>query len=239
LDPGQRDELKRLDREFRDVDVVRLDAMIFRRATVHMNNAYYGFLLKVCELAFEATLPDADGSGFRFTEVLRDERKMALVFQAFVRNFYRIEQSRFSVVPLQLRWDATAQNASDHDLLPVMTTDIFLRSPDRKIIIDTKYYASALTEHHGKKSFHSDHLFQLFAYLKNARTRGAEYLTPEGVLLYPAVGERLNSRFAIQGHPVTVATVNLDQPWKDIRIGLLDLLENGPVARVREQETEP
>lgn len=226
LNDGLRDELRRLDREFSDIEMVRLDASLFRRVPLHRNNAYYGFLLKVCELAFETMLPDPNGQAYSFREILRDEVKMPLIFQSFVKNFYRIEQKQFSVRPLQLKWDAVADSQDAAELLPVMTTDIFLSSPDRKIIIDTKYYSSALSEHHGKHSLTSSHLYQLFAYLKNARTRGPEYSQPEGILLYPAVGEAIRAKYTIQGHPVTAATVNLDKPWTLIRSELLALLHS-------------
>ena len=226
LNDTLREELRRLDREFSFVDVVRLDSAMFRRVSVHRNNAYYGFLLDVCELAFETMLPEQNGRLYSFREILRDEMKMPLIFQAFVKNFFKIEQSHFSIRPLQIRWDAIAQTVNAADLLPVMTTDIFLWSPDRKIIIDTKYYSSALSEHHGKRSLTSSDLYQLFAYLKNARTRGPEYSQPEGILLYPAVGDIIRARYSIQGHPVTASTVNLDRPWPAIRNELLALLHS-------------
>ncbi len=45
--------------------------------------------MRVAELAFHSLLPTEGGIGFKFYDVLRDERKMAGIFEAFVRNFYR------------------------------------------------------------------------------------------------------------------------------------------------------
>jgi 5-methylcytosine-specific restriction enzyme subunit McrC len=151
---------------------------------------------------------------------------MRLVFQAFVRNFYRIEQDRFTVRPLQLNWDAKPETERAANLLPVMVTDIFLCADDRRIIVDTKYSASSLVEHHGKKSVRSENLYQLFAYLKNAEARGPEFHATEGMLLYPAVNDSLCASFNIQGHRVTVATVDLNQPWPQIRTELLSLIKD-------------
>jgi 5-methylcytosine-specific restriction enzyme subunit McrC len=69
----------------------------------------------------------------------------------------------------------------------------------------------------------------LFSYLKNAEARGPSYANAEGVLLYPAVGEKLSLRVKIQGHPVSVCSINLDQPWQMIKADLLGLLKT-PVA---------
>ena len=70
------------------------------------HNRLYDFLLKVCKLAFNSLLPDPAGKGFLFQDVRRDESKMARVFQDFVRNFYALEQQKFAVEPLTIRWDA-------------------------------------------------------------------------------------------------------------------------------------
>ncbi len=47
--------------------------------------------------------------------------------------------------------------------------------------------------------------------------------TAKGVLLYPAVGETPPFEAVIQGHEIRVVTINLDQPWPNIRTNLLSL----------------
>jgi 5-methylcytosine-specific restriction enzyme subunit McrC len=106
-----------------------------------------------------------------------------------------------------------------------MNTDIVLSSPTRQIIIDTKYYHSTLAEHYEKQSLKSENLYQLFAYLRNAEARGPEFRHAEGILLYPTVGAELKARYRIQGHRVTAATVNLDQPWPKIASELKALVQ--------------
>lgn len=224
LDPRLAHELRLVHRQLDDISEVRLSRSLFHQVQIHRNNAYYDFLLKVCELVFEVTLPESGGDRYRFTEFLRDERKMARVFEDFVRNFYRLEQNKFDVLPLQLNWDATADIGSDLGLLPVMRTDVHLRGNQRNIIIDTKYYGDAFQEHFGKVSIRSENLYQLFSYVKNAEAHGSEYSNVEGMLLYPAVDESIDARFVIQGHAIQVRTIDLDQPWPRIRRDLLDLL---------------
>jgi 5-methylcytosine-specific restriction enzyme subunit McrC len=94
----------------------------------------------------------------------------------------------------------------------------------RQIIIDTKFYASALAEHYRKPLLHSGNLYQLFAYLKNAEGLGPEFAQTEGILLYPAVGAPLGASYQMQAHRITTATANLDQPWHQIRRELLSLI---------------
>jgi 5-methylcytosine-specific restriction enzyme subunit McrC len=223
LEKDNAHQLRLLLKSFEGASELHLSKHNFRQVQIHRNNAFYSFLISICELIYDSTLPEGDGENYRFSDIIRDEVKMRMVFQEFVRNFFAIE-SDFTVTPLSLRWDATSESEEDLKLLPIMTTDIHLEKADRRIIIDTKYYKESLQEHHGKESIHSEHLYQLFSYLKNSEPRGREYLKAEGILLYPAIGEKLSVSAEIQGHPVRVCSINLDQPWQMIRTDLLEIL---------------
>ncbi|WP_296721567.1 hypothetical protein [Erythrobacter sp.] len=105
-----------------------------------------------------------------------------------------------------------------------MRPDVFMRGSSRRIIIDTKYYASALQTYHGSESFHSGNLYQLFSYLKNAAASGPSFGRAEGILLNPAAGIPLNETFQIQGHTVTVPTLDLMKPWRNVHAQLQQLV---------------
>ena len=224
LDSELAGELRALARRFADVTDIRLEGSAFSRIQLHRNNGYYDFLLRVAELAFDCLLPKPTGEGFFFQDVLRDEKKMARVFEEFVRNFYRVEQHVFSVEPLTIRWDAIS-TSTGVGRLPTMRVDVFLRSRERKIIIDTKYYARALQTFHDTDSFHSGNLYQIFSYLKNAAGGDPTFKAVEGVLLYPQTEHEIDASYSIQGHQVKVATLDLSRPWVAIEARLLDLLD--------------
>src|SRR5262249_34289219 len=99
-----------------------------------------------------------------------------------------------------------------------------LEKQTEHVIVDTKFYREALQTNYGKSSIHSEHLYQLFSYLKNAEALGDEFTNARGILLYPAVGEKVSFEAILQGHPVLVRTINLDQGWKYIQSDLLGLL---------------
>jgi 5-methylcytosine-specific restriction enzyme subunit McrC len=224
LDPSMSHELRQTARQFFGVSDIRLDAQIFSRVHLHRNIAGYGLLMRVAELAFHSLLPAQGGSGFKFNDIMRDERKMAAVFEAFVRNFYRREQRHFAVEPLILQWDALELSNSGDGRLPTMVADIFLRSDERRIIIDTKYYVDALQSYRGTPSFHSSHLYQLFSYLRNAQgTNSADRY--DGMLLYPEARSRPDASYQVHGHSIRIATVNLAQPWRSIECRLLALIQ--------------
>lgn len=210
LDPILAHELRLTARRFSDVSDIWLERSAFSRVRLNRNNAFYGLLLKVAELAFDCLLPDPNGEGFLFQDVMRDEMKMARVFEDFVRNFYKAESAGLYVVePLAIEWDATDVEIEGAGRLPVMRTDIFLRWPARRLIIGAKYYANALQTHHGSESFRSENLYQLHAYITNAEAMSDAFRNVEGMLLYPQVGHALDA----SGHRVHIATLDLARGW--------------------------
>ena len=184
-----------------------------------------GFLLDVCEIIANNLLPTEESGEAHFRDFLRDEIAMRRLFQEFIRNFYRREQRTYSVGSRILHWHGVSVDAASDGFLPQMRTDITLTSPRRSIVLETKYYQDALEVHHGKGLVRSDHLYQVFAYLRNAQACNPIDLPWEGILLYPTVAEDLDLRFCFSGHPVRVATINLNQDWRLIHRNLLRLVQ--------------
>ena len=216
-----------------NISDIRLSSGAFARVQLHRNNARYDLLLKICALAFECMIPVTGGSGYSFQDILLDERKMAQVFESFVRNFYRATQQAFQVKPLQLEWQAVLLRANGPDRLPVMRNDVYLESTERRIIIDTKYYAQAMQEHHGSVSFRSENLYQLFAYLRNDAVERPRAAVSEGMLLYPQVQQQLDASYVMHGHHVRLATVDLSRSWRSVERRLAELI-SAPVNQVQE-----
>ena len=181
------------------------------------------FLLNVCELIYRSALPAPEATGRpRFRDFRRDEPLMARLFEQFVRNFYRLEQRRFRVLSETIRWQAATGSAEALALLPAMITDTSLEAPDRKIILDTKYYAAALRPRYDQQKLISPHLYQLYAYLQNQPLAPGQQL--EGILLYPAATQVVDVRYTLGGHPVRIVTIDLAQPWEQIAAALLGLV---------------
>ena len=226
LDPAVAHRLREARYRFSDVTDIRLTSADFTRVTLHRNNSHYKFLMKVCALAFDRLLPNADGMETLFNETVASDREMAAVFEAFVRNFYRSEQTTFRVARRNIPWDAVPLYNTGEGRLPGMQTDISLESATRRIIIDTKFYREALQQFpEGSRSFRSENLYQLFSYLKNDSATGGNELPAEGMLLYPENGTELDGHFMIQGHRIRIVTVDLFQPWQVIDRRLRSLIE--------------
>lgn len=235
LDAGLRGDLLRLHRGLVGVSDVAVSRLSFRRVQLHSGNAFYRFLMNVCELVLSNVFVDERTGRHRFRDFLREEAVMWAVFEAFVANFYHREQSAFSVSPqATLRWDADASDEASA-LLPVMKPDLVLRSRDRVLILDTKFYKNSLSSGSWTEKFHSANLYQMFAYLKNAAQLGGVYERAEGVLLYPTTRVHLDHTVRLQGHPLRLYTLDLARPWHLIHDDLLGLL--GPNTAAHERPT--
>lgn len=198
-------------------------AETFRELRRQRPSSQEAFLLHVCELVWQIALPEPTARGrSRFADFRRDEALMGRLFEQFTRNFFRREQRRYRVYAETIAWQADGQ-ADDLALLPTMLTDTTLEAPDRKIILDTKYYAAALRPRYDRQRLIAPHLYQLYAYLQNQRPAPGQAL--EGILLYPAATQDVDVRYTLGGHPVRVVTLNLHQPWSGIAADLLRLVE--------------
>ncbi|MDB5234063.1 MAG: hypothetical protein JWR44_1056 [Hymenobacter sp.] len=198
-------------------------AATFRELRRQRPGGQQAFLLHVCELVWLSALPEPTAGGrSRFADFRRDEVLMARLFEQFTRNFFRREQHRYRVYAETIAWQAEAGQPDDLALLPTMLTDTTLDAPDRKIILDTKYYAAALRPRYDRQRLIAPHLYQLYAYLQNQRPAAGQAL--EGILLYPAATQAVDVRYTLGGHPVRVVTLNLHQPWAGIAADLLALV---------------
>lgn len=224
LDKELKKDLKQLCQRLAEVDTIPLSSQDFRRVQIHSNNRFYRFLIKVCQIIDDAVLVEKGKDEYLFRNFIEDERAMRKVFQDFVFHFYRLHQSTYMVSRDRFSWDVEEMTSEVKSLMPMMETDITLKSSDHAIIIDTKFSNSALQRRYNKETLKSGHLYQLFSYLKNLEHRDPRYKESEGILLYPTTKDSINFSTKIQGHRVRVCTINLSQHSKDINKDLMGVL---------------
>ncbi len=213
---------RRLPADVNEIDIAPRD---FDRVRLSRNTLFYGFLMQVCRLIHENLLPDEGTGAYLFRDFVRDEVKMRLLFEAFVRNFYKHEAEGFKVYRQGIRWH-TSEPGEDDAFLPVMETDTCLEEKlgTRKIVVETKFKGQVLSEHYGARKVNTQNLYQLFAYLKNLEAEGGPDAYCEGVLLYASPGEQVDLSFALPRHRVRVKTVDLSRHWTSVREQLLSVL---------------
>ena len=213
-------------RRFPNVEEIELRLSHFSMVKIHRNNSFYFFLLKICRLVYENTVLDEKSGQYSFKEFIGNEKEMARLFEAFIRNFYKREQNKFKIRREDIYWDAIALGESSKSYLPKMQTDTTLESENRKIIVETKYSENALKSRYDAEKFSSNNLYQLYSYLRNIETKTDHPLNVicEGVLLYPTVDYSLNESYQIGAHKFVIRTVNLGTDWKNIYKELMSII---------------
>jgi 5-methylcytosine-specific restriction enzyme subunit McrC len=202
-----------------------ITSALFRRVQLHRNNAFYGFLVDVCAIIHENLLPRDTEGQTTFRDFTRDETKMAMLFQHFLKNFFNKEQRSFKIGSPRMRWSATG-TAGDLRLLPEMQTDIVAWNTDSCVVIDAKYYEEPVQSSQYKATVHSSHLYQLYAYLRHISSRFPQSRSVSGMLVYPGFNRSLDLRYSIDGYGVHVRTLDLNQPWQCVHRDALEMLRS-------------
>lgn len=224
LDSSLKDELHKLYIKLPPITEISIRNTHFKQIRLHRNNYHYDFILKVCQIVTENLFIDESSGNYKFKDFVREEKAMARLFEAFARNFYKLETD-FTVSSDMISWKFTADNNEDLFMLPSMFTDITLKKELQKIIIDTKFYPEAFSLRYEKQKIKSDHLYQLFAYLKNQETDSELTMNCEGILLYPTTQTEFVHSFKYENHKIRIMSINLNQDWKAIRNDLLKIVE--------------
>jgi 5-methylcytosine-specific restriction enzyme subunit McrC len=215
--------LVQLCRLLSDIQDVELTSRLFGQVQLYQNNRFYDFLLKVCELIYRNLLISEKAGTSKFMDFVQDQKQMAILFEGFVRSFYRIHTD-YRVRREDIYWRWTATDQASEELLPKMQTDISLTSPTRKIIIDCKFTPQATQRHYEAERLRSQHLYQIHAYLSNLPE---DKFTDacEMMLLYPTVASPLSASYRDdKGRTISIRTINLNQPWQGIHRDLLAIV---------------
>lgn len=225
IDKELKSELVSLQKMFIGIDQIKISSSLFKQVRLNRNNRFYGFVMNVCQIIFESTLPSEEKGKFSFSDFTRDEKKMPILFQAFIRNFYKIEQSKFLTVKGEtIDWKFESVDEKSDQYLPQMHTDITLENINDKVIIDAKYYQETMKLYYNKEIIKSENLYQLFSYLINQEKDTEKTKRAIGILLYPTIEKDYDLNFKYREHKIQIRTVNLNTDWINIHTRLLAII---------------
>ncbi|MDE2973361.1 MAG: hypothetical protein OXU64_01390 [Gemmatimonadota bacterium] len=230
LDGAVRSEVRAAYRRLDGVSRLRLRRNAFGQVQLGGQRRVYHHLLSVCWLLYRNAVVDENTGHTAFRDFRRDKATMWRLFEDFVTGFYEREQLVYRVNPggRRIAWaDPYADDAANLARIPVMVADVILESPDRRIILDTKFYRDALARGRGSGAgkLHSNNLYQLLAYLRNRQANRPDGARHEGILLYPQVGEEpMRAKVRLEGFWIQARTVNLDRDWRVIHEEMLDTI---------------
>jgi len=179
------------------------------------NNQSYRMLISVCYLVIKGLLQTNKAGNLKMMNFL-DEQRMCRLYEKFILEYYRKEHPYIRAAASQIAW---ALDDGLGPMLPIMQSDIMLSYGEKTLIIDAKYYAHTTQTQFEKHTLHSNNLYQIFTYVKNKAAQGGEV---SGMLLYARTDEDVqpNNMYKMSGNLITVRTLNLDEPFENIRAQL-------------------
>ena len=226
LDKALQNELVSLQRMLSGIDQIEISNSIFRQVKITRNNRFYGFVINICQIIHESTFPSEEQGKYKFSDFTRDDNKMNQLFEAFIRNFYKVEQQRYKTVKKEtIKWQFENTDPISDQYLPQMETDITLENEFEKIIIDAKFYRETMTVNYDKERIKSANLYQLFSYLLNQQDNSSKTQNAKGILLYPTIENDYNLNFKYHNHAIQIRTVNLNSNWRKISSRLKEIIE--------------
>lgn len=220
LDKNLREEVLDLTHRLRDISPIELNQNVFSKVRFHSNIKGYRLPISVCKLIYEQLLPSQTVGRYEFVNIT--DEKLFRIFEKFIFNFYKkhLDKTIYTGIKKErLGWQDTSFEGGIDDFLPSLETDVSLFNATNKLVIECKFYETAIQtrsfgERNKKSTFISAHINQLFVYLKNLEIRDKSILS--GMIIYPENGEKIDSTYNIQGHKVSIKTINLEASPQDI-----------------------
>jgi len=225
LDKQLKNELLSLQRMLSNIEPIEIANSLFKQVKLNRNNRFYGFVMHVCQIIYESTLPSEEQGRYKFSDFTRDDKKMNQLFESFIRNFYKIEQQKYKTVKKEtIMWQFDKTDNDSYQYLPQMETDITLENEEEKIIIDAKYYRETMTVNYENERIRSANLYQLFSYLINQEDTNFKTQNATGILLYPTIETDYNINYKYNKHKIQIRTINLNSNWRNISSRLKEII---------------
>jgi 5-methylcytosine-specific restriction enzyme subunit McrC len=215
--PDLRDELRRQLGSFSGVTYINShDALRVEWTTHHGAYSSYREALALARLAVLATLPDEGAHEQHWRKLLDNHKRMGDLFERFIRGFLTHHAAgRGSVTKPVFKWsDETGLH------VPRLRTDFMLEveGSEHLTVGECKLYKSPLIDRYRStgKCLRPSHVNQLFAYLSAAQANYPEH-TISGLLIYALVDDPICEKVYLREFPVRLRTLDLQQPWKELR----------------------
>ncbi len=205
-----RERLKQNLSFFHQVETIEINAIPWNRLSFGRREKEYELLINVCKLIAQNLVLSEDKGELKLPTFLLD-RSFHYLFEKFVLNYFKLEHPEINACSKQINWD---MEEDEPVRLPRMLSDIYTQRSDHILIIDTKFYSKVLSERFGKKTYHSNNLYQIFTYVVNEAANSPHQV--DGMLLYAKTDEDVtpDDVFIINGHSFWIRTLDLNQNFE-------------------------
>ncbi|HZK08262.1 MAG TPA: hypothetical protein VFC92_08685 [Bacteroidales bacterium] len=230
LEKKTRNNLKKIYQRFGEITLIETGAdRLLHSVNLQRHQLHYFFPVEVCKFILNNTTLNENEGKYEFLDFERDHQRMATLFEKFIFNYYKRHLKNWRVKREVINWNVD-EGGIGSIFLPEMRTDITLESPERKMVIDAKFYQEPMKSRFpgSVKKFASANLYQLNTYIMHlaGNPRHKCNATAEGMLLYPVLQaiERLDVNFS--GHRIRIESIDLNQNWRELGARLEELVGN-------------
>lgn len=203
-----------------NVDIIDVK-LINWKLKINKNNRDYIFLISICNLILSGMIQNEFKGSLKLNKYI-DDRHLERLYEKFILEFYRKECPEISARALKVNWKL--DDAFSY-LLPDMQTDITLSEGNNVLIIDAKFYKNMMRSNYGINKINSNHLYQIFTYVKNMSDSTKEV---SGLLLYAKTNEEEvpNVDYKMSGNIISVKALDLNMEFSEIKNTLLSIKNN-------------
>jgi 5-methylcytosine-specific restriction enzyme subunit McrC len=210
-----KDALKKSILFFSKINQLEPSAINWNSFHYNRNNASYLMLMNICYMILHELLLTTEKGKQKLAAFL-DDREMSKLYERFILEYYKKEHPRFNPASKEIKWNTTG--AADY--LPKMQSDTMLiadGNKKKKLIIDAKYYGQILQTWHDAETIRSNHLYQIFSYVKNEDKDNTGLV--DGLLLYAKTDDCKipNSIYNLGGNQIGIQTLDLSKDFLDIK----------------------
>lgn len=208
---------------------------VIKKLVFNQNSITYRLLINISVMIYTNSSLNEESGNKVFKDFYR-QNQMEKVFEKFLLNFYsmHLDKSIYHVHAPKINWhideDLTLMWEGIFDVVGSpgdRRTDIVVENNIKKtqIIMDAKYYENTFIKAYmssDDEKIRTSHLNQIRGYIIDSDYEGEKI----GVLVYPMVNYDLTNgvMFPIQGTPIIVKTVNLNDDWQNIENDLLSFI---------------
>ncbi|MCD8300927.1 MAG: 5-methylcytosine-specific restriction endonuclease system specificity protein McrC [Clostridiales bacterium] len=220
----RKNALKKLLVYFDGIEMPEPSSVQWNRIQYQRNNRSYEMLINICYLVLEGMLQTTESGQYRM--VAFSDEHMERLYEKFILEYYRQEHTELDDVrAAEVKWDLMGEyEPGTLKFLPKMQTDVMLRMGNRTLIIDAKYYTRVLQSQYNRETFHSNNLYQIFAYVKNTDIGNTGNVS--GLLLYAKTDEDVtpDTVFNMAGNQIGARTLDLNKDFSQIQAQLDGIL---------------
>ncbi len=151
---------------------------------------------------------------------LNKDKKIEIIFENFLLNFYKyyLSSNEYDIYKKYINWNVK-NIIGNSSLLPKMKSDIFIfnKVKNKSIILDAKFYNTPLMTHFDKQKTRSSHIYQIFAYVMQAKAYG-------GIVIYPKVDKDFDLQMIFDDFFLRFVSIDFLKPFSYIKKKLLSFI---------------